>query len=62
MRLELKDAYSHLHIIRVHIFNISNIIPVVLLASIDDEFFKYLDILLLIFLNRIKYIRTLIGE
>ena len=50
MRLELKDAYSYLHITRViliinisNIFNISNTIPVVLPASKDDEFFKYLD-------------------
>ena len=43
MRLELKDAYSHLHITRVRIFNISNTIPI-LPVSISDEFFIYFHI------------------
>jgi len=48
MRLELKDAYSYLHITRVIlIINISNIFNIsnnsCCFASKDDEFFKYLD-------------------
>jgi len=40
MRLELKDAYSHLLITRVHIFNTIPILP----ASISDKFFIYFHI------------------
>lgn len=43
MRLELKDAYRHLHLTRNNIFNFSNTISDILPTYTENEFFKYLD-------------------
>lgn len=43
MRLELKDAYKHLHSTRIKVFDVTNIIPNLLLASVEGEFFKFQD-------------------